>query len=151
MSMTRNPFLILGVSPADDMTTIRMAWRAKVRLLHPDRAHDKKKATADLAEVNAAFDMLRGHVPTAQVKAGKVRQDAELQERARRAAKHRAEARRRAEERAEAARRHREALERGAAKAHAAKTRLEAEMGTINARAAQGYEAARRVVSTLQK
>ncbi|MEM9425657.1 MAG: J domain-containing protein [Pseudomonadota bacterium] len=56
-------FAVLGVTPADDMTTIRMAWRSKVRLLHPDRARNRAKATADLAEVNAAFDALQGHVP----------------------------------------------------------------------------------------
>lgn len=63
MKRTRSPFKILGVSPKDDMTTIRMAWREKVRRLHPDLAEDKVAATADLAEVNAAFDALQGHVP----------------------------------------------------------------------------------------
>lgn len=62
MSKKRTAFSILGVTPADDMATIRMAWRAKVRRLHPDRAADKSVATAELAEVNAAFDALQGHV-----------------------------------------------------------------------------------------
>lgn len=63
MSKARSPFAVLGVSPSDEMTTIRMAWRAKVRALHPDQAHDKAAATAKLAEANAAFDALQGHVP----------------------------------------------------------------------------------------
>ena len=68
MSKKRTPFDILGVTPADDMTTIRLAWRAKVRQLHPDRVPDKAAATAELAEVNAAFDALQGHVPKRSVK-----------------------------------------------------------------------------------
>ncbi|MEL7149247.1 MAG: J domain-containing protein [Pseudomonadota bacterium] len=63
MGKTRSPFDILGVTPADDMATIRMAWRAKVRALHPDRAKNKRQATAALADVNAAFDALQGHEP----------------------------------------------------------------------------------------
>ncbi len=63
MKKNRSPFDILGVSPADDMTVIRMAWRRKVRQLHPDLAEDKASATAELAEVNAAFDAVQGHVP----------------------------------------------------------------------------------------
>lgn len=63
MKKTRTPFDILGVSPADDMTVIRMAWRRKVRQYHPDQAFDKSAATAELAEINAAFDALQGHVP----------------------------------------------------------------------------------------
>ena len=59
MRRPRSPFDILGVSPADDMTTIRLAWRAKVRRLHPDRAPDAARASAELAEVNAAFDALQ--------------------------------------------------------------------------------------------
>ncbi|MGR3511282.1 MAG: J domain-containing protein [Paracoccaceae bacterium] len=63
MRKNRKLFDLLGVSPADDMTTIRMAWRAKVRALHPDLAGDKALATERLAEVNAAFDALQGHMP----------------------------------------------------------------------------------------
>ncbi len=68
MSKKRTPFDILGVTPADEMTTIRLAWRAKVRLLHPDRMTDKAAATAELAEVNAAFDALQGHIPKRSAK-----------------------------------------------------------------------------------
>lgn len=63
MNKGRTPFEILGVTPADDLQTIRLAWRAKVRRLHPDHAQNKTRATAQLAEVNAAFDALQGHVP----------------------------------------------------------------------------------------
>lgn len=58
-----DPFKTLGVRPSDDMTTIRLAWRAKVRAHHPDHASDPVVATAELAEINAAFDALQGHVP----------------------------------------------------------------------------------------
>ena len=64
MGKLRSPFEVLGVTPADDMPTIRLAWRAKVRALHPDRAENKRRATAELAEVNAAFDALQRHEPT---------------------------------------------------------------------------------------
>ncbi|MEO0916710.1 MAG: J domain-containing protein [Pseudomonadota bacterium] len=63
MRKCQKAFELLDVSPSDDMTTIRMAWRAKVRALHPDQAQDKSWANARLAEVNAAFDALQGHVP----------------------------------------------------------------------------------------
>lgn len=63
MKRPRSPFDILEVSPSDDLTTIRLAWRAKVRRLHPDRAQNAALATAELAEVNAAFDALKGHKP----------------------------------------------------------------------------------------
>lgn len=80
-------FAVLGVSPADDMTTIRMAWRSKVRALHPDRARNRAKATADLAEVNAAFDALQGHVPKRSVEKP-VARDASKAARARNKPKH---------------------------------------------------------------
>ena len=72
MRRPRSPFDILGVSPADDMTTIRLAWRAKVRRLHPDRAPDAARASAELAEVNAAFDALQGHGPKRDAQPGAV-------------------------------------------------------------------------------
>lgn len=154
MSKTRTPFDILGVSPSDDMTTIRMAWRAKVRLLHPDHADDRKTATAKLAAVNAAFDALQGHAPCKKVKAAgaakRARDAAELIARAKRAARRRAEARQAAERASEEARRHREALALADAKKRAAKKRLMAQVGTINAKAAHGYAEARKVVSRLQ-
>lgn len=69
MAHARCPFEVLGVSPEDDMPTIRMAWLAKVRLLHPDFAMDKARATDELATVNAAFDALQGHTPNHRVRA----------------------------------------------------------------------------------
>lgn len=56
-------FDVLGVSPEDDITTIRLAWRRKVKELHPDIAEDKKAAGALLARINAAFGELQNHQP----------------------------------------------------------------------------------------
>jgi DnaJ-class molecular chaperone len=146
MSAARNPFDILGVTPADDMTTIRMAWRAKVRLLHPDVVGDTARASSRLAEVNAAFDALQGHEPCVKAKAAKA---AEVEQVAREAARKaqdavrtRAEARRRQEE--IDARRRLADLER--AKATALKERLKGHMGTVHAKAANGYAAARKIL-----
>ena len=143
MSTARTPFDILGVSSADDMTTIRMAWRAKVRLLHPDRARDKVKATAQLAEVNAAFDALQGHVPPASARAAQARAREAVLREFRDLVRHKLDVERTARlaaRRADAARKARELSE---AKARAADARLRADRGTINARAVRGYAAAR--------
>ncbi len=147
MSKARTPFDILGVTPADEMTTIRMAWRAKVRRHHPDVAGNAPDATERLAEINAAFDALQGHVPSAEAKAAGAAEVARVVRKAKRAAraadKRRAEARRKAE--AAAARQRTEALE--AAKAEAIRARLEGHKGTIQAKAANGYARARRILA----
>ncbi|MEM7752668.1 MAG: J domain-containing protein [Pseudomonadota bacterium] len=135
MRKTRSPFDILGVSPADDITAIRMAWRAKVRLLHPDRATDKAAATALLAEVNAAFDALQGHVPKLEAKATTERKAPRCHERRQRA------------ELAEATRRKAQAAKRGAMeKAQAAQVKRKTGSGTISGRAAIGYAEARKAI-----
>ena len=151
MSKTRTPFEILGVRPSDDMATIRRAWRAKVRRLHPDLAEDKWQATAVLAEVNAAFDALVAQSATWDVETETARKAAKAHAQACQVGECRAKTRRRALERSDAARRRREALARELEKSEAAKSRLKSDMGTINARAAEGYAKARRVVSVLQK
>ena len=52
----------LGVSPSDDLATIRAAWRDLVRSHHPDRgARSKENATAKLAAINDAWDTLFNH------------------------------------------------------------------------------------------
>ena len=155
MKRPRNAFDLLGVTPADDMTTIRMAWRAKVRRLHPDVFRDRVDATERLAEVNAAFDALQGHVPDAKAVAAREAEAAwiaeEAEKRAKVLARLRVKARRRAEKRARDAKQARDARALAEAKAKAAKARLKVDMGTINARAVQGYTQARKVVSVLQK
>lgn len=56
-------FDVLGVRPEDDLTTIRKAWRKKVKAHHPDLAEDKEAAARTLVQVNAAFDRLKDHSP----------------------------------------------------------------------------------------
>lgn len=52
----------LGVSPSDELATIRAAWRDLVRSHHPDRgARSKENATAKLAVINDAWDTLFNH------------------------------------------------------------------------------------------
>ncbi len=60
----RTPYEILGVSAFDDRATIRSAWKRLVRENHPDRCPaDAARLTRRLAELNAAYDKLRNHVP----------------------------------------------------------------------------------------
>ncbi|MCG6885459.1 MAG: J domain-containing protein [Silicimonas sp.] len=146
MTRPRSPFAILGVSPADDMTTIRIAWRAKVRALHPDRACDKVRANADLAEVNAAFDALQGHVPSLPARTAQARAAEAVVRAFRDTARRKAEAERRERLAARKAELVRKARELSEARARAAAARLRADRGTINERAALGYAAARRIV-----
>ena len=146
MKQHRSDFDILGVTPADDMATIRMAWRAKVRELHPDVAGNSAGSTERLMEVNAAFDALQGHEPSARARA---RKQADLERRAQTAElAARAAACRRAEERArlEAVQKKQRAAALERAKAAAIKARLKAHMGTVHARAANGYAAARKIL-----
>lgn len=57
-------FEILGVSPWDDYATIRAAYKRLVRQAHPDASlFNRPQRSARLAELNAAFDNLRNHVP----------------------------------------------------------------------------------------
>ena len=147
MSRARTPFEILGVTPADDMATIRMAWRAKVRRLHPDVVGNTQAASNLLAEVNAAFDALQGHEPSKAAKAAQAAEEERVARmvarKAREAALQRAELRRRKE--AVEAKRRLAALER--AKVEAIKERLQGHMGTLQAKAANGYAAARKILA----
>lgn len=61
----RDPYEVLGVSPQDDMATIRAAWRAAVRESHPDRLHARglpseavKLAESRLMAVNRAWEQI---------------------------------------------------------------------------------------------
>ena len=71
-------FELLGVRPEDERATIRSAWRRKVREMHPDvtprAGKEAGDTTADLAAINAAFDMLRDHTPFAERRRGARRQ-----------------------------------------------------------------------------
>ena len=56
----------LGVSPADDLSIIRKAYHKLAKKYHPDKLHAAKataqemnKAQQELAEINAAFDVLQ--------------------------------------------------------------------------------------------
>jgi DnaJ-class molecular chaperone len=147
MSKAQTPFEILGVTPADDMTTIRMAWRAKVRRLHPDVVGNTRAASSRLAEVNAAFDALQGHQPSKRAKAAKAAEEEraahEAVRMAQEAARQRAELRHQREV-AEAERRL-AALEH--AKAEALKAKLQGHMGTVQATAVNGYAVARKILA----
>lgn len=147
MKANRTPFEILGVTPADDMTTIRMAWRAKVRVLHPDVAGNTAQATERLAEINAAFDALQGHKPSAASRAARAA-DVEREARAaRRAAKEAKRQRDVLRRRAEAARAERQASETKRAMDSARKAMLARHRGTLHAKAANAYASACKITA----
>ena len=59
MTVSNNPYRVLGVSPTDDDETIKRAYRDLARKYHPDRYRDSD--LADLAgekmsEINAAYE-----------------------------------------------------------------------------------------------
>jgi hypothetical protein len=59
----RDPHLVLGVPPAASAATIKAAWRRLAREHHPDLATnpaDRRAATRRMAEINAAYNELRG-------------------------------------------------------------------------------------------
>lgn len=60
-----SPYRLLGVSPTDDLATIKAAYRAQIRALHPDQMIARgvppefvKIANDRLAAVNAAFESI---------------------------------------------------------------------------------------------
>ena len=63
MRPAENPFSILGVGISATSDDVLTAWKAKVKLLHPDRYPEAppeiiQKLTEELARVNAAHDLL---------------------------------------------------------------------------------------------
>lgn len=63
----RDPFDVLGVSPAAPMEEVRAAWRAAVRESHPDQMMARgvpeeaiKMAEARMAAINAAWEQING-------------------------------------------------------------------------------------------
>ncbi len=50
----------LGLSEGASLEEARAAWRALARAHHPDRGGDLADATARMARINAAWDLLRG-------------------------------------------------------------------------------------------
>jgi hypothetical protein len=59
----REPHLVLGVAPGASPATIKAAWRRLAREHHPDLAVDateRRAATRRMAEINAAYNELRG-------------------------------------------------------------------------------------------
>ena len=72
-----SPYEILGVSPLDDFTTIRAAWRRLVKTCHPDVWYGTaEEATARLMAVNDAYDLI-------SVLHNRVRAEAETRSRSR--------------------------------------------------------------------
>ncbi len=62
----RDPHSVLGVAPGASAATIKAAWRRLAREHHPDLATDaaeRRTATRRMAEINAAYNELRGAVP----------------------------------------------------------------------------------------
>ena len=59
----RDPHAVLGVAPGASAATIKAAWRRLAREHHPDLAVDageRRAATRRMAEINAAYNELRG-------------------------------------------------------------------------------------------
>jgi DnaJ like chaperone protein len=61
-----DPYAVLGVDPGAALESVRDAWRAEVRAIHPDRMVARgvpeeaaKLAEARLAAINAAWDAIR--------------------------------------------------------------------------------------------
>ncbi len=149
--------LILGVSAQDDPATVRAAWRRLVRIYHPDvAAGNRKQAAVRLAEINAAYDLLRaaGRDPKGGAGAeSRRRAEAERQAEAwrRAGAARRAEEERRAEtERAAEAARKAEADRKEAAERRAeAARRARAASAADPAALMQRRDAARRAYASL--
>jgi hypothetical protein len=59
----RDPYTVLGVAPGASQAAIRAAWRRLAREHHPDLATEvgeRRAATRRMAEINAAYNELRG-------------------------------------------------------------------------------------------
>ena len=59
----RDPYTVLGVAPGASAAAIKAAWRRLAREHHPDLAVDageRRAATRRMAEINAAYNELRG-------------------------------------------------------------------------------------------
>lgn len=56
--VARNPYIVLGVSPAASDSDIRAAFRKLAKQHHPDRNPGDKKAEEKFKEVAAAFDVI---------------------------------------------------------------------------------------------
>lgn len=59
-------FDVLAVRPEDSRQKIQSAWRRKAKILHPDVAKNPQDSGAQLAEINAAYEMLKSHKPFAE-------------------------------------------------------------------------------------
>ncbi len=60
---SRDPYTVLGVEPGSSQATIKAAWRRLAREHHPDLATDdvaRRRADRRMAEINAAYEALRG-------------------------------------------------------------------------------------------
>lgn len=159
---TQTPFQILGVSVRDDHATIRAAWKRLVKANHPDRCPaDAARLTRRLAELNAAYDKLRNHVPFTAGKpqardfAAEMAAEAARKARAEAAAKVQADAAARARAKAEAqaaaeARARRAAAEAAAQAARRAKPLSTAEAQAVAA-ATRAFSSARAALDAAQR
>ena len=59
---TRDPYAVLGIEPGASQETIKAAWRRLARVHHPDLTGEPaaaRRATRQMAEINAAYQLLR--------------------------------------------------------------------------------------------
>lgn len=72
-----SPYDLLGVSPMDDFSTIRAAWKQLIQTWHPDVWRGShKEATLRMMAVNDAFDTITKLHKRVQEEAEKTRQPA---------------------------------------------------------------------------
>lgn len=56
--MARNPYIVLGLSPAASDAEIRAAFRKLAKQYHPDRNPDDKRSEEKFKEISGAFDIV---------------------------------------------------------------------------------------------
>lgn len=63
-----DPYAVLGLDPGASIDEAAIAWKHLAKRWHPDRVGDGERAAAKMAEINAAYDLLRAQaaaVPSA--------------------------------------------------------------------------------------
>ena len=72
--MPRDPYTVLGVDPGASQETIKAAWRRLARVHHPDLTGDEpaaaRRATRQMAEINAAYESVRSGPKVRRATAG---------------------------------------------------------------------------------
>lgn len=73
VATTLDPHVVLGVAPTSPPEEIASAYRALVKVVHPDRYHDapvelRAEAERRMAEINEAYRKLKGRVNRAPLR-----------------------------------------------------------------------------------